>query len=147
MKAPSGIQPFTRRELAILAPLVAAVPAVAESPVLPSKCYAFDELPSKTNASNHMEIRDVFRGTAQTGCPLALHISTLPPGAMPHPPHHHVHEEMMLIKEGTLQATIEGQSKSLGPGSVIYINSNDEHGLKNVGNVPAQYFVIEIGRG
>ncbi len=147
MKAPSGIPSYTRRELALLVPLIASVPAPAQSEVLPSKCYAFNELASKTNPSNHMEIRDVFRGTAKTGCPLALHISTLPPGAMPHPPHHHVHEEMMLIKEGNLQATIEGQSTTLGPGSVIYINSNEEHGLKNVGNVPAQYFVIEIGRG
>jgi mannose-6-phosphate isomerase-like protein (cupin superfamily) len=147
MKAPIDLQPFTRRDLGFLVPLLAAVPAVAQGAVLPSKCYAFDELAAKTNASNHMEIRDVFRGTTKTGCPLAMHISTLPPGAMPHPPHHHVHEEMMLIQKGTLQATIEGHSASLGPGSVVYINSNEEHGLKNVGDVPAQYFVVEIGRG
>ncbi|MBV8809985.1 MAG: cupin domain-containing protein [Acidobacteriaceae bacterium] len=147
MKALSCIQSYTRRDLAILVPLLATVPAAAETEILPSKCYPFNELASKTNASNQMEVRDVFRGTAKTGCPLALHISTLPPGAMPHPAHHHLHEEMMLIKEGTLQATIEGHSTTLGPGSVIYINSNEEHGLKNVGNVPAQYFVIEIGRG
>lgn len=52
---------------------------------------------------------------------------------------------MMLIKEGTLEATISGKSERVGPGSVIYIHSNDEHGLKNVGDVPAQYFVLEFG--
>ncbi len=145
MKAPIKLEPFTRRDLGLLVPLLAALPTAGQNAVLPSKCYQFNELTSKTNASNHMEIRDVFRGTTKTGCPLALHISTLPPGAMPHPPHHHVHEEMMLIKEGTLQATIEGHSTSLGPGSVIYINSSEEHGLKNVGDVPATYFVVEIG--
>jgi mannose-6-phosphate isomerase-like protein (cupin superfamily) len=65
---------------------------------------------------------------------------------MPHPPHHHRHEEMMLIKEGTLEVTVSGKSTKIGPGSVTYINSNEEHQLKNVGDATAQYFVIEIGR-
>ncbi len=119
--------------------------AQGETAVLPSKCYAFDSLPVKTNAANGMQTRDVFRGKTQTGCPLALHISTLPPGQVPHPPHQHVHEEMMLVKQGTLEVTISGQSTRIGPGSLTYINSNDMHGLKNVGDVPAQYFVVEIG--
>ena len=135
----------SRRDLRLLFPALLAAAANADTPALPSKCYNFDDLPVKTNAKTGMAIRDVFRGRTQTGCPLAMHISTLPPGQMPHPAHHHVHEEMMLIKEGTLQATISGKSSRVGPGSVIYINSNEEHGLKNVGNVPAQYFVIEIG--
>jgi len=134
----------TRRELGLLFPTLVAA-AAAGLPVLPSKCYSFDSLPVHKNAKTGMEGREVFRGTTQTGCPLAMHISTLPPGQMPHAPHHHRHEEMMLIKEGTLEATISGKSSRLGPGSVIYINSNEEHGLKNVGDVPAQYFVIEIG--
>ncbi|MGA8028446.1 MAG: cupin domain-containing protein [Bryobacteraceae bacterium] len=92
-----------------------------------------------------METRQVFTGLTHSGCPIDLHISTLPPGQMPHPPHRHVHEEMMLISQGTLEATISGQSKTAGPGSVIYIFSNEQHGLKNVGDVPAQYFVLAIG--
>ena len=119
--------------------------AMSDGAVLPSRAYAFDTLPVKTNPANHMEIRDVFRGKTQTGCPLALHISTLPAGEMPHPPHHHVHEELMLIKQGRLRFTISGQTSTVGPGSVVYINSNEEHGLTNVGDEPAQYFVVEIG--
>jgi quercetin dioxygenase-like cupin family protein len=92
-----------------------------------------------------MEIREVFRGKTQTGCPLALHISTLPPGEMPHPPHRHIHEEMMLIKQGRLQFTISGQVSTVEEGSAVYINSNELHGMKNVGDVAAQYFVVEIG--
>jgi mannose-6-phosphate isomerase-like protein (cupin superfamily) len=135
----------TRRELSLLLPGLLAVRAATAESVLPSKAYLFAALPVKTNPANHMEVRDVFKGKTQTGCPLALHISTLPVGEMPHPPHHHVHEEMMLIKEGNLQFTIAGQTSTVGPGSVVYINSNEEHGMKNVGNGPAQYFVVEIG--
>lgn len=135
----------TRRELSLLLPALLAFRGEADESVLASKAYSFDSLPVKTNPSNKMETRDVFRGKTQTGCPLALHISTLPPGQMPHAPHHHVHEEMMLIKQGNLQFTIAGQTSTVGPGSVVYINSNEQHGLKNVGDEPAQYFVVEIG--
>lgn len=135
----------SRRDLSLLLPALLAAAAKADTSVLPSKCYKFDDLPAKTNPKTGMTSREVFRGKTQTGCPLAMHISTLPPGQMPHPAHHHVHEEMMLIREGTLQATIAGKTTVAGTGSVIYINSNDEHGLKNVGTGPAQYFVIEIG--
>jgi len=131
--------------LSLLLPALLTAAAKADTSVLPSKCYKFEDLPAKTNPKTGMTAREVFRGKTQTGCPLALHISTLPPGQMPHPAHHHVHEEMMLIREGTLQATIAGKTTVAGTGSVIYINSNDEHGLKNVGTGPAQYFVIEIG--
>jgi|SRR5579875_605377 len=135
----------TRRELTLLLPALLAVRAGADTSVLASKSYAFDALPVKANPANHMEVRDVFKGRTQTGCPLALHISTLPPGQMPHPPHHHLHEEMMLIMQGHLQFTIAGQTSTVGSGSVVYINSNEEHGMKNIGEVPAQYFVVEIG--
>ena len=52
----------------------------------------------------------------------------------------------MLVKEGTLDVTISGKTISAGPGSVIYIASNDLHGLKNAGTVPAQYFVLAMSR-
>lgn len=135
----------SRRDLSLLLPALLSAAANADTSVLPSKCYKFGDLPAKTNPKTGMTVREVFRGKTQTGCPLAMHISTLPPGQMPHPAHHHVHEEMMLIREGTLQATIAGKTTVAETGSVIYINSNDEHGLKNVGTGQAQYFVIEIG--
>ena len=78
---------------------------------------------------------------------LEVHETTLPPGAMPHPAHHHVHSEMWLIREGTVQLTINGKSHVMGPGSVGFVHSNDEHGIKNVGTTPATYFVVAVGPG
>lgn len=144
-EAHSSYMEITRRELSVLLAGLTAGLAAADESVLKSRCYDFASLPAKTNPANHMEVREVFKGKAQTGCPIALHISSLPAGEMPHPPHHHRHEELMLIQSGRLQFTIAGQTSTVGPGSVVYINSNEEHGLKNVGDAAAQYFVVEIG--
>jgi mannose-6-phosphate isomerase-like protein (cupin superfamily) len=69
----------------------------------------------------------------------------LPPGATPHPPHHHVHSEMFFMREGTLELTVNGKTYPLGPGAVGFVRSNEEHGVKNVGTTPANYFVVAIG--
>jgi mannose-6-phosphate isomerase-like protein (cupin superfamily) len=56
-----------------------------------------------------------------------------------------VHEELLFIREGELEVTINGQGTRLGPGSCAYLASNDLHGYRNVGTVPAKYFVLALG--
>jgi len=112
---------------------------------LPSTTYPFNELPIKS--VNGSDIRSVLKGKLATGEALEVHETTLPPGGMPHAPHHHVHSEMWLIREGTVQLTINGTSHVMGPGSVGFVHSNDEHGIKNVGTTPATYFVVAVGPG
>jgi quercetin dioxygenase-like cupin family protein len=133
----------TRRELAGLLPILLAAAAKAEGGELPSKAYPFDELPVKTNKEN--QTRPVLDGMTRAGCALEVHLTSLPPGGMPHPPHHHVHEEMLLVQEGTMEVTIMGKKTRLGPGSVGFVHSNEEHGWQNVGDTRAQYFVVAIG--
>jgi mannose-6-phosphate isomerase-like protein (cupin superfamily) len=140
----------TRREvLFLLSGLVSsaveleALPSQENS--LPSTTYPFSELPVKI--ANGAEIRPVLKGKLATGEPLEVHETTLPPGGIPHAPHHHVHSEMWLIREGTVQLTINGTSHVMGPGSVGFVHSNEEHGIKNVGTTPATYFVVAVGPG
>src|SRR6185436_5833801 len=59
-----------------------------------------------------------------------------------HPPHKHPNEELVIIREGTVECLVNGEWKRLGPGSVIFNASNQLHALKNVGTVPATYHVI-----
>jgi mannose-6-phosphate isomerase-like protein (cupin superfamily) len=96
---------------------------------------------------NGAAIRPVLKGKLATAESLEVHETTLPPGAVPHAPHHHVHSEMWLIRECTVQLTINGTSHVIGPGSVGFVHSNDEHGIKNVGTTPATYFVVAVGPG
>ncbi len=136
---------LTRRQLSMMLALAQAQLSRSENSILPSRCYKFEDLPVKTNSKTGAKTRQVFRGATHDGVPVDLHITTMPPGEMPHPPHHHTHEEIFLIQQGALEATIAGKTTIVGPGSVIYIHSNEEHGVKATGDIPAQYFVFAIG--
>jgi len=46
-----------------------------------------------------------------------------------------------------VELAVSGKTYRLGPGSVGFVSSNDEHGIKNVGATPATYFVVAIGPG
>lgn len=141
----------TRRDLCIMLPATLLPAAlhpesiIAQENSMPSAMYPFEKLPVRT--PNNAEIRDVLKGKLATSESLEVHETTLQPGGAPHPPHHHVHSEMWLIREGTVEITVNGTSYRLGPGSVGFVHSNDEHGIKNVGTTPATYFVVAIGPG
>lgn len=135
---------YSRRDLSLLFPLLAAAKAGAQNATLPSKTYSFDQIPVQTSGAN--QLRPVLDGETHAGVRIELHETELPPGGAPHPPHHHVHEEMILIREGTMEVTIAGRSAKLGRGSVAYVASNEEHGWHNAGTVRAHYFVLAIGR-
>lgn len=138
---------LTRRDISVFLPaLLAAARANADQKTLPSKSYAYESLPVKTNAANHAESRQVFDGVNHENVSLDVHITKLPPGEMPHPPHHHEWEEIIFIQTGNMEFTINGVTSRVGPGSITYIASNEEHGSKNVGSEPSQYFVLAIGR-
>ena len=146
---------LTRREMCSLLPaallptalpvgLAQATDARGQGDSLPSASYSFETLTAHT-APSGAQTREALKGKLATGESLETHATTLPPGAMPHPPHHHVHSEMFLMREGNLELTVNGKTYQLGPGAVAFVRSNDEHGVKNVGTTPANYFVVEIG--
>jgi quercetin dioxygenase-like cupin family protein len=141
----SRSSPLSRRELCLMLPALAASAAYASGKpdVLPSKVYEFKNLPVRKSGA--LTMRPVFEGLTHDGFRIAMHESDLPPGDMPHPPHHHAHEEAFMVRQGELEVTIEGKVSRAGPGSVVYVASNQEHGARNVGKTHAQYFVFEFG--
>jgi mannose-6-phosphate isomerase-like protein (cupin superfamily) len=151
---------YSRREMGLLLPALAAsatasaqapqtIPAappvgVEQLPVMKTRAFIFSELPVTTNGMNRQ--RRMFTEKTHTGFKIESHQSDIAPGEVNHPPHKHLREEMMLIREGTMELTINGKAYKLGPGDVGVIGSNELHNAKNVGTTRAQYFIVNIGR-
>src|SRR5262249_51243291 len=87
--------------------------SVEKLPKLGTKAYRFDELPVVITGQNRQ--RRLFTGKTHTGFKLESHQSDVAPGEVNHPPHQHLREEMMLVREGTMELTVSGQHLRLGP--------------------------------
>jgi len=139
--------------MCLLLPAAAMLPAAAalaeageQDGSLPSGGYSFETLVVKTAASG-AKTRAIFKGKLATGESIETHATTLPPAAMPHPLHHHVHSEMFFMRGGRLELAVNGKTYSMRPGAVGFVRSNEEHGVKNVGTTAANYFVVAVGPG
>jgi quercetin dioxygenase-like cupin family protein len=135
---------ITRRDLIVALfaiALTAGAFAVADKPmVLGSTAFDWDAVPVK--ATDVGSVRPFFKAPTATLEQLEVHVTTLNPGKSPHPPHRHPNEEMVIVRQGTIEALVNGEWKRVGPGSVVFFASNQLHGLRNVGNEPAVYHVL-----
>ena len=133
----------SRREVYFWIPALMASHGLAAEAPIPSKMVRFEDLPVQSGDGH--TARRILEGKTHSGYGIEMHETDLAPGAMPHAAHHHVHEEVFLVREGALEVTITGRASRLGPGSVAYVASNDEHAIRNPGPTHAQYFVIALG--
>jgi XRE family transcriptional regulator, regulator of sulfur utilization len=115
--------------------------APATGPLMGSS--TFDWTKMEARATKVGSVRQVCRNATATLDELECHITTLNAGEMPHPPHKHADEEVVVLKEGTLEVTLGDRTETVGPGSVIFQASNQMHAVKNVGTTPAIYHVIK----
>lgn len=90
------------------------------------------------------ERRDFFDRPTRTFRNFECHATTLQPGAVAHPPHRHPDEELIIIREGTLEVMINHETRQAGAGSVFFFAANDLHGMRNAGDGRATYHVIRI---
>jgi quercetin dioxygenase-like cupin family protein len=121
---------------------IRAAAAPPTHPIISSSTYNWNDLVAKPNS--HGESRFVLNGPTATLENLEMHITTLNPGQSPHDPHHHPNEELIIIRQGTVETLSNGHWTRLGPGSVIFNGSNQPHGLRNVGPDQAIYHVINF---
>ena len=137
---------ITRRDVAVAVVAAACTAggfaAANELPLLGPAVFERGSIAAKATAVG--EVRSFFTMRTATLDQLEVHETMLNPGKMPHEPHKHPNEEMLVIRQGTLEALVKGEWKRVGPGSVIFNASNELHGLKNVGSEPAVYTVINF---
>jgi quercetin dioxygenase-like cupin family protein len=68
-----------------------------------------------------------------------------PAGTIPPALHKIQHSELIVVEQGTLEFDHDGKAERAGPGSIIYVALGTVHAVKNVGDGPAKYVVIQIG--
>jgi quercetin dioxygenase-like cupin family protein len=138
---------MTRREVWIVAAALSVgatlghVATAASGPeVLQSALLDWNSITA--NATGVGQYRQFLRAPTATLDELEVHVTTLNPGQTSHAPHQHPNEELVILAAGKLEAMSNGKTMVLGPGSVIFNASNQWHAVKNVGDVPATYHVI-----
>lgn len=136
----------------LVAAMAAAINAAAAQtpPTMPatapeksgSKAFTWESLvarPSRVGAT-----RKIIDAPTVTFERLEAHATTLNPGLASHPPHQHAREELILVKEGTLEVTINGRTERAGAGSVLFYAANDFHSVRNIGDEPSTYLVLNF---
>jgi quercetin dioxygenase-like cupin family protein len=136
---------ITRRDLVVAlvtAGVAYACASGAQQPnkLLDSTAWAWESL--QANKTDVGERREVVRQPTRTLDELEMHITTLNARTSSHAPHTHPNEEMVIVKEGTLKAHVNGVETVVGPGSVLFFASMQPHAVANIGDAPATYFVI-----
>src|SRR5580658_6510386 len=136
---------ITRRNaLAALLAMPSTLSALAmepvDQPILGPTVFEWDDMkPVKTPVG---EVRSLCKSPTATLDQLEMHFSTLNPGLESHPPHRHVNEELIILREGECETLSNGVWVKVSPGSVVFNASNVLHGFRNIGTAPATYHVV-----
>ena len=117
----------------------AASPA-GEGRLLKSAVFQWDALAPK--ATKVGARRDVVRTPTATLDELESHITTLNPNQSPHAPHQHPNEELLVLKDGAVEAYVNGEWVPVRTGGIMFFASNVPHTVRNVSDAPATYYVF-----
>ena len=120
--------------------LSASALAVDESEILGPTVFKWADM--KQVETKVGEVRSLCKEPTATLDQLEMHVTTLNAGLESHPPHKHVNEELIILREGECETLSNGVWVKVSPGTVVFNASNSLHGFRNVGTVPAVYHVI-----
>lgn len=137
---------ITLRDLSVAAVAASAalwVNQTAKSPASVMGSSIFDWATIAPQPTKVGAVRKFFQAPTATLDELECHVTTLRAGEEAHPPHRHQAEEIIIVKEGTVESLVNGESRKVGHGSVIFQASNQLHTIRNVGEGPATYHVVQ----
>lgn len=138
-----------RREFATLLPAlltaVAALPAEAETlAALESGVYKPGPV-SRGAVPKRVSQRYALGMLKAGNIRLEIHATTQEVGAPHEPIESHLHSEIWLVREGTVELTVNGKAQRLSAGDMGLCVAGDKHYIQNVGDTPASYFVVTLG--
>ena len=131
----------TGTPLAIFAARDAAAPAAPLPPkaMLTSQIFEWSSL-TPTPIPNG-ERRMVVDGSTPTIDLLHVHVTSLAVGQVSGEAVRHPRDEVLIVKEGDVEVSLDGTTKVVGPGAILVFMSGAVTRLKNVGSRPATYYV------
>ena len=120
---------------------IVAFAQTAAKPLMRSRIFQWGEMKVETTKTG--ERRNVFDAPTPTLAQFECHITTLNPGESPHAAHQHPEEELMILKEGTVEEMQNGVTNRVETGGIIFCASNEMHGMRNIGTNRATYYVFK----
>jgi mannose-6-phosphate isomerase-like protein (cupin superfamily) len=117
-----------------------AQPEAPAAPVTKSVLFTWEDL--KPNPTKVGAVRRVMRAPTTNLAEFESHITTLNPGEKSHDPHTHVNEEVLILREGTAEAYVNGVWTPMTTGSMVLMGSMVPHAIRNAGKTPCTYYVI-----
>lgn len=117
--------------------------AFSQSKPIESKVYYWKNL--VVNKRPQGESRPILEGTTPDFKFCKVHASTLlPKSRMRKEAYSQENEELIIVKEGELTVTIEGETKVLKAGGIALILSNDMRETENRSNGNTTYYVFQL---
>jgi (S)-ureidoglycine aminohydrolase len=117
--------------------------AMAQTPLpfIPSGAYHWADAPVKKGTGR--EGRRFVEGSSPQFEYLEIHATTQQKGAVSAAPHAQKDiEELIIVTEGNMKFTIDGESRVLGKNSIVLIAPLAMQSIENVGDGPLTYYVF-----
>jgi mannose-6-phosphate isomerase-like protein (cupin superfamily) len=137
---------LTRREFtlvlltAVATTGLAALGQSAKKPPMTSTAIDWNSIQAKPSATGSS--RKFLDGPTPTLDMLDCHASMLNPGAANHEILTRPDDEVIIVKEGTIEVYVIDKWVRVGPGSVIFNARDVPQSMRNAGDGPATYFVV-----
>jgi len=84
-------------------------------------------------------------GMLQPTLRLEAHETVIEPGAPPEETRNHLHNEIWLMKAGTVELMADGVKHVMKAGDLGLVVAGGMHSVKNIGTDRASYFVLAVG--
>ncbi|MDF7811568.1 cupin domain-containing protein [Hymenobacter sp. YC55] len=110
---------------------------------LPSAVYSKPKQAPKQDGGRQSS--EFAKGSTLDLAELSIHTSTLKPGQTNHPLQaYNDSEELVIVQDGRLTATVQDSTKTLGPGGLLLIVAGDKQSFRNASDAPATYYVLKF---
>jgi mannose-6-phosphate isomerase-like protein (cupin superfamily) len=71
-----------------------------------------------------------------------VNVLVLPPGQMSRPHYHDEQDELYFVHQGRARFDLPGESRELGPGGLLHVESTTPRRVTNVGDEPLVFLVV-----